>query len=350
MKYSRNKNLKPLGFILKYNLFVLLFLSLSSSSHYLNYEYIMTVNGSIEAKKMGTTLIHEHVMVDWIGADSTGYHRWNRNEVVLRVLPFLEEIKQYGVNTFLDCTPAYLGRDPYILKELSDKTGLNILTNTGYYGAKNNKFVPKIVFEASPEEIAKKWIDEFNNGIDSSGIRPGFIKISVDQDNKLSNLHEKLIRAAALTHLNTGLTIVSHTGPQGPALAQITILKQMGVSSEAFVWTHAQSGTMEGYVKAAEQGAWISLDNVSAEPERIKWYIKTLCELKEKKLLSHVLISHDAGWYDVGEEIGGDFRGYTAVFTKLVPELKKNNFSKKDIDLLLRDNPKRAYTIKIRKL
>lgn len=310
----------------------------------------MTVNGPIEPEKMGAALIHEHVMVDWIGADSTGYHRWNRKEVVLRVLPFLEEIKKYGVTTFFDCTPAFLGRDPYILKELSDKTGLHILTNTGYYGAQNNKFVPKIVFKASPEEIAEKWIDEFEKGIDSSGIRPGFMKISVDKDNKLSNLHENLIRAAALTHLKTGLTIVSHTGPQGPAMAQISILKQMGVSPRAFVWTHAQSGTMEGYVKAAEQGAWISLDNVSTEPERIGWFIKTLSKLKEKKLLSHVLISHDAGWYDIGEENGGGFMGYTSIFTKLIPELEKRGFSKKDIDLLLRENPKQAYTIKIRKL
>jgi len=227
---------------------------------------------------------------------------------------------------------------------------MHILTNTGYYGAKNNKFVPKTVFRSSPEEIAEKWINEFEKGIDSSGIRPGFIKISVDKDNELSVMHEKLVRAAALTHLKTGLTIVSHTGPNGPAMAQIKILKEMGVSPEAFVWTHAQNGTMEGYTLAAKQGAWISLDNVSAASERIAWFVKTLSKLKEKKLLSHILISHDAGWYDVGEENGGDFRGYTSLFTELVPELKKIGFSKNDMDLLLRENPKRAYTLKIRRL
>ena len=82
---------------------------------------IITVTGAIEPEEMGMALIHEHVMVDWIGADSTGYHRWNRDEIVERALPYLEELKKYDVSTFLDCTPAYLGRDPYILKELAER-------------------------------------------------------------------------------------------------------------------------------------------------------------------------------------------------------------------------------------
>ena len=73
---------------------------------------IMTVNGEIAPVDIGKSLIHEHILVDFIGADSTGYHRWNKQEVMERVLPFLEEIKAQGVKTFVDCTPAYLGRDP----------------------------------------------------------------------------------------------------------------------------------------------------------------------------------------------------------------------------------------------
>ena len=50
-----------------------------------------------------------------------------------------------------------------------------------------------------------------------------------------------LIRAAALTHLETGLVIMSHTGTDKPAFDQIHILKELGVSPEAFIWTHAHS-------------------------------------------------------------------------------------------------------------
>ena len=317
---------------------------------------IMTVNGAIEPQEMGLALIHEHIMVDWIGADSTGYHRWNRDEIVERALPYLGELKEYGVTSFLDCTPAYLGRDPYVLKKLSERSGIHIVTNTGYYGAGNNKFIPKRLVSASPRQMAEHWIKEYKYGIDGSGIRPGFIKISVENQKDLSEMHENLVRAAALTHLETGMTIVSHTGSDAPAMTQIKMLKDMGVSPRAFVWTHAQNGTMNGYLRAASQGSWISLDNINEQPSdspegpgRLTWFVSILLELKTKGLLDHILISHDAGWYDVGEKNGGDYRGYTDLFTKLIPKLKENGFTQKDIDLILKENPKKAYSIHIRK-
>jgi len=316
---------------------------------------IITVKGEIPTEELGTALIHEHVMVDWIGADSTGSHRWNRSDVVERALPFLEKAKDHGVNTFIECTPAYLGRDPLILKELSERTGMNIVTNTGYYGAVGNRFIPKHAYEDDAEEIARVWIDEFNHGIEGSDVHPGFIKIAVARQDTLSSLHKKLVEAAAITHKETGLPVVSHTGPDGPAFAQMDVLKQKGVSPEAFIWTHAQQGTLEGYLKAAGQGAWISLDNVksktsndSQQSGNIEWYVERLTKLKQEGVLNQVLISHDSGWYSVGEEQGGNYRGYTDIFEHLIPALKENGFTQEDIHLLLVENPQRAYRVKVR--
>jgi phosphotriesterase-related protein len=314
---------------------------------------LITVRGRIPVGEMGTSLIHEHVLVDFIGADSTGYHRWSRPEVVKRALPFLMEAKQRGVKTFIDCTPAYLGRDPVLLRELSEKTGMNILTNTGYYGARNNQFIPGSALNASAEDIARVWIKEYEHGIEGTGIYPGFIKISVDRDSVLSSMHAKLVKAAAIAHKATGLTIVSHTGTDAPAFAQLKILLDEGVSADAFVWTHAQQGTLDGYRKAAKMGAWISLDNVNqnnpGKPGGIDWMVGVLTKLKEEGLLHKVLISHDAGWYNVGQENGGLFRGYCDIFDHLVPALKSSGFSSDDIERVLSMNPQTAYAIKIRK-
>ena len=312
---------------------------------------LITVAGEIPIEEAGITLIHEHVMVDWIGADSSGYHRWEKSEVVDRALPFFKEAKEHGVNTFFECTPAYLGRDPYVLKALSEKSGVNIVTNTGYYGARDNKFVPEHAFEDNPEEIAAVWIDEFKNGIDGSDIYPGFIKIAVDRGEKLSPMHTRLIKAAAIAHKETGLTIVSHTGPDAPAFAQIEILKKEGVDPEAFVWTHAQQGTPDGYIRAARQGAWISLDNVQGNTDhtgRISWFVDRITKMKQEGLLNKVLISHDSGWYTAGEENGGNYRSYTDIFEYLVPALKDNGFTREDLDMLLVKNPQRAYAVKKR--
>ncbi|WP_010522183.1 phosphotriesterase family protein [Aquimarina agarivorans] len=314
---------------------------------------LITVNGAIPIKKIGVTLVHEHIMVDWIGADSTGQHRWNKAAVIKRAMPFLIDAQKKGVNTFFDCTPAYIGRDPILLKKISESTGMHIVTNTGYYGAVNNKFMPKHAFKDSAKGIAQIWIDEFEHGIDGTKIIPGFIKISVGVEDTLSQLHAKIVKAAAIAHKKTGMTIVSHTGPDGPAFAQMEILNEQGVSSEAFVWTHAQNGTLNGQIKAAKQGAWISLDHVQSGPSdplsqnknTINWYVNRLTALKKEKLLHKILLSHDSGWYNVGQENGGNYRGYTAIFDHLIPVLKENGFTRKDIDVLLIKNPQNAYAL-----
>jgi len=69
-------------------------------------------------------------LVDFIGADRINVSRWNRDEVVRKVLPFLLEAKQAGVKSVFDCTPNFLGRDVVLLQMLTEQSGLNIVTNT----------------------------------------------------------------------------------------------------------------------------------------------------------------------------------------------------------------------------
>ncbi|MGB6152652.1 MAG: hypothetical protein WBG48_11725 [Pricia sp.] len=59
------------------------------------------------------------------------------------------------------------------------------------------------------------------------------------------------------------MTIVSHTPGDAPAMAQFKVLKDTGVSPRAFVWTHAQNGSVKGYLKAASPRTWVSLDNIN---------------------------------------------------------------------------------------
>jgi phosphotriesterase-related protein len=304
----------------------------------------MTVNGPVPLKKFGTVLTHEHILVDFIGADQVTDSRWDREKVASAVLPYLREVKRSGCNTIIECTPEYLGRDPLLLKMLADSTGLNLVTNTGYYGAGNNKYLPGFVYNEPAEELSERWTKEWNEGIKGTGIRPGFIKTGVGGDT-LSELHNKLVKAAALTHLKTGLNIASHTGPAVLAFAELEILKEQGVSPEAFIWVHAQNEKdVQNHIRAAKMGAWVSFDGLS--DENVMEYAELLQKMKNENLLTKVLISHDAGWYDPSKPDGGVFRGYTTVFTKLIPELKKKGFTDKEINLLLVKNPAKAFAIK----
>jgi len=311
--------------------------------------FVNTINGPIPAAQLGKTLIHEHFLVDFIGADKISFDRWNRTEVIEKVLPYLLVAKQAGVKSVFDCTPDFLGRDVVLLQMLSQQSGVQLITNTGYYGAVGNKYFPPWALSETAEQLAKRWIKEFKKGIAGTSVKPGFIKIGVDGDGPLSELHKKLIRAAAITHLKTGLTICSHTGPAGAALEQLEILQTMSVHPNAFVWVHAQSESdKSNHIKAARLGAWISLDGIG-------WgdfdnYVDSIARLKNESLLDRVLISHDAGWYKPGEPSGGEFKGYTNIFNELLPRLKEKGFSEADFDRLLIANPAEAMSIRVRKL
>lgn len=313
---------------------------------------IMTVRGPIDPAAMGNTLIHEHVLVDFIGAKMISSERWNKDEVMDKVLPYIDEVKLAGCNTLVECTPNYLGRDVSLLEKLSSTAGINILTNTGYYGGSDNKFLPDHAFTETADALANRWINEWKFGIDKTGIKPGFIKTSVNP-GPLSDISKKLIRAAAITHLKTGLTIASHTGPAVAAFEQIEILKKEKISPSAFIWVHAQMETDQSmYVKAAKEGAWVSLDGLNDEDgeEGVNAYAERLEFLKKEKCLDRVLVSHDAGWYEPGKPGGGNFRGYTTLFKKLIPELKKRGFTDVEIKNLIQLNPKNAFTVAVRRL
>jgi len=309
---------------------------------------VMTVQGVLAAKDMGYSLVHEHILVDFIGAASYDPKRWNQEEVILKVLPYLKELKAAGCKTLVDCTPNWLGRDVMLLQKLSILSGLHILTNTGYYGGSDNKFLPAHAFSETDVQLADRWIIEAKQGIAGSMIRPGFIKISVN-NTTLTEISQKLIRAAAFCHLKTGLTIASHTGPAIPAFEQIQILQQHGVSPNAFIWVHAQNEKdLNQYLLASKKGAWVSLDGLSEN--NIDEYVRMMVFMKKGKALGSILISHDAGWYEPGKPEGGTFRGYTTLFKKFIPALKKYSFSERDILQLIQDNPANAFATRIRKI
>lgn len=309
---------------------------------------IITVRGEISPGKAGFVLSHEHILVDFIGADKTGKHRYNADEVHDIALPHLEAIQKLGCNTFVDCTPAYIGRDVSILKRLARKTGLNIITNTGYYGAAKEKYLPPHAYTESAQQLADRWIREFNDGIDKTGIRPGFIKTGVDK-GPLTPVQRKLVEAAAITHLATGLTIAIHTGDGIAAEEEISILNSKGVDAQARIWVHAQNeNDMDYHVRAAKIGSWISFDGVNKET--IEQNLMFLGNMKKNDLLHRVLVSQDSGWFNVGEPGGGLFKPYTSVFTDFIPALTKHGFTQAEIDQIFMKNPARAFTVLTRRM
>lgn len=341
MKPSQIKNV---------NVYLLLIFLLFIISCKINDLKVITVTGEMPASKMGITLTHEHVLVDFATIDSISPNRYNKDSVILKVLPYFEELKRYNVTTFVDCTPEFLGRDPQLLAGLSQKTGIHILTNTGWYAADNMRHIPKKIDDMSTKEIAAVWIGEAKNGIGNSGIKPGFIKIGISNP-QLSETDKKLVAAACLTHLETGLTIMSHTGPADAAMAQLAILKKYGVDPSAFIWTHAMAeSSIENILTVAQMGCWVSFDGIQKDSTSLQRISGLLQFMKSARQLNRVLLSHDAGWYEPGKPQGGKIRPYTALFISLIPLLSSEGFTREELDQMIIKNPAEAFGVRVRKI
>ncbi len=306
---------------------------------------IQTVRGKIPAGEMGRTLAHEHVLVDFIGAEQVSPTRYDADEVFRVVWPHLQQARELGARALVECAPAFLARDLRLPVRLSEASRLQVLTNTGLYGARKTVFLPADAHTESPEQRAARWTAEARDGIAETGVRPGLIKSGVDGEPVLSAVQRKLVAAAALTHAATGLTIAVHTG-RGPGLEPLDVLKDYGVGAGAWVWVHAQGAKDEDLITAAERGAWIPCDGLNRA--RVTRHLHLCRGFKRRGLLGRGLLSHDAGWFDPAKPGGGTFRPYDLLFTVFRPLLRENGFSEAEIEQVTLRNPAEADAVRVR--
>jgi predicted metal-dependent phosphotriesterase family hydrolase len=305
---------------------------------------IMTVLGPIDPNDLGLALPHEHIMSQF-GANPAETPVYDESKLYDAVIPYVNSVGELGADAVMDCTTAYFGRSPNILRTISQKTGVKILTNTGYYGAANDRYIPKHAFSETAEQLANRWSREMRGGIDGTGIRPGFIKIGVD-GNGISEIDAKLVRAGAKAHLLTGLVVEVHTGDNvAGAKKQLEIFKEEGVLPSAWIWVHAHKNEKSVLLETAEHGAWIELDGVSEAGNQK--HLELLNAFKQNNLLNRVLLSHDGNSFKANNKPP---KPYDALFKTFMPLLKENGYSKREIKQLTVDNPREAFTIRVRKL
>lgn len=301
---------------------------------------INTVNGTLKANNIGITLMHEHIVCDSIGADKNDSENYNIEEIVKIMLPYLKKLKQAGCDTLVDSTPPGEGRTVKVLKECSKQSGLNIITNTGtFYG----KGVSKVIREGNIKKIVQIWEKEYIDGIEGTNIKPGFIKIALD-DGSISLLQEKILRAACRTSLKTNLTIQCHSALSETVLQASTILEEEGLNLKKFIWAHADSEcNIPIMVELGKRGMWIEIDSIgSLSYEK---HIDLLKVLIEKGIKDNLLISQDTGWYNIGDTGGGDIRPYHKIITEFLPMCYERGLEKEQINNIMVTNPARCLDI-----
>lgn len=306
---------------------------------------LQTVLGPVPESRFGLILPHEHVLCDFVGADRTGRHRWDVATVARAMQPHLEAAKAQGVTGFVDCTPAWIGRDPRLLKLLAERTGLHILTNTGLYGGADDKYVPAYAWRESADDLAVRWILEWERGIEDTGVRPGFVKIGVDavgSGGTLSEIDRKLVTAAARTSRETGLSVTCHTGDGDGGLAAARAFVHAGGRPERFVVAHSDGHGAEFNRRVAELGAWVSFDGFGWRD------LDPHLALLDPILASHperLLLSMDHGWYFAGEPNGGAIRGYGFLVERALPALRARGVPERTLRRLTVENPRSVFAL-----
>ena len=288
---------------------------------------------------MPTVLVHEHVLVDFRTRQEQLQGGYDPGKVFEIVKPHLDEIRRLGCVRFQDCTPHYVGRDPRLLRRLADATGLEIWTNTGWYAARDHRYLPPEVRTETAEQIARRWTNELEQGVD--GMKPRFVKIGVNRA-PLHELDRKVVLAAAICSRQTGVTVASHTAGAGPAaLEQLEIFVGAKADPAKFVWVHADGEKDHAFhEKVARLGAWVEFDHVSEA--NLAFHLESVQFMASRGLLGRTLISQDAGYYKPGQPGGGPFKPYSYLYTGFLPKLDPAW-----VKPLMSDNPVSAFGGKI---
>lgn len=309
---------------------------------------LQTIKGTVATDTLGLMLPHEHLFVDLRGPFAPGYGEADPEAVGRLMQPYLEAAQAAGVTTFVDCAPAGVGRNVAVLRHLAAITPIHIVAPTGVY---KEGFIPTEWLELSPEALAEHWIRELTEGMEGTDSKAGFIKIALNDDGPRP-VEARNLRAAALASRATGAVIGSHTIGGRAARAEMDILEAAGHDLNRFIWIHAHTeADMSIHLEAARRGAWVEFDAIGADswfPEQDKLVDFTL-HLMEAGYSEQVLLSHDAGWYEVGS-LGGvpqaeGVRGYTALMERFIPALRARGVSEAEVQLLTVTNPARAFAM-----
>ena len=298
---------------------------------------VMTVTGPVAGSDLGITQPHEHVfwniMLEYRGDGLM--HDERLAEIELR------RLVAAGCRTLVDVTNSGIGRQPEMLRRVSQKTGLQIVMGSGWY---RHPFLDRQYFEThTTDEVADDIVRDLEVGVDGTDVRAGIIG-EIACDRVITPAEERSFRAAARAHLRTGVTISTHAARWPVGLPQLDILQQEGVDPRRVIIGHSDMVPDPDYHLAlAKRGAWVEFDTIDGESDydnqRQIGYILNLVGAGH---LRRILLSQDICLRSQFATYGGI--GYTFLLERFVPMLRDAGLSAEQITILLEDNPRRALT------
>lgn len=317
---------------------------------------VETVNGPVDAAKLGRVLPHEHIFAR--NPELEQNYRsldWDKAHYVQKARAAMLELKALGIDTLVDLTVMGLGRDIPLIQKVAEGLDFNIVVSTGYYTYKDlpayfHTHGPGLRIDM-PEPLHAMFVTDIEEGIAGTGVKAALIKIATDAYGFTPDV-ERVFRAAASAHKETGVAITTHTNASKKGgVEQQAFLKKEGIDLTRVLIGHAGDSADLDYLKQLlDAGSTLGLDrfgmdNYLSAEERLSTVV-TLCELGYAGQLT---LSHDAAVYSVNTE--PDVRAkmlpnwrYTFIPQSVLPELARRGVSDAQIHQMVVENPRRILT------
>jgi predicted metal-dependent phosphotriesterase family hydrolase len=257
-----------------------------------------------------------------------------------------EELGLYraaGGTALVDVTNIGDGRNAAGLQRLARATGLHIIMGAGWY---RERIYPGYVYELSANQLADRIVQEFAEGVEGTGVRPGIIGEIGTERNHISPAEERVFRACARAQRETGAANTTHTTPFGDlAFEQIALLFEEGVAPERVVIGHlGERRDAADVIAVAQKGVFVEIDHVGrpasagCQPEAQR--ARNVVEVVRAGCLAQVLISMDICANSQFHHHGG--HGYDYLLRSFVPLLLSEGLSESEVHTMLVENPRRV--------
>ncbi len=282
----------------------------------------------------------------------------------------LLEFKKKGGNSLVDCSPMpFGGIQPETRRELSIRSGINIVIAAGYY---TKCAIPKKDLKMGENWMAEKVMAGIQNGFGEDHILPGIVKCAVSCVENGSICEEEMmaVKACANAARKTGLCLHIHTAfpVRKTMILELAdmLSEQMGLESKRVVFCHMDSYNLgsgnptarinkDGYdielpIKLAEKGFHVGLDTWGSSgnsPEmdlfNLKARKKMLKELITAGYIQNITLGHDMMNKASGTQNGN--QGYILWTQVLKTMMTEGTLTPKEVHILAIDNPARILTI-----
>jgi phosphotriesterase-related protein len=306
---------------------------------------VRTITGDVAPEELGITLIHEHLLVDWGELRGIPKAAFDLGEMVERMVAAVQALRAAGGSALVDCTPIGTGRYADLMAEVAARTGLKIVASTGFFHESWAPMHP-LARALDVAAMADLFAREVTEGMGATLYRAGVIKVATGKD-RISDLEERVLRAAARTQRQLGVPIITHT-TDGLGGEQLDILAAEGIGPEHVVISHIGSEPEPLVASQAllARGANISIDRIGGRRFADEHWVDLVCAALGAGYERQVMISHDtsvASWLD-RQVIAPAFRPvpYTYIFEAFLPKLRARGVTEAQIHTMLVDNPRRV--------